>query len=104
MWQQRGLNIRRAQNLCKAVGMSPTVAVLLNSRAGARDAGAVRRVAAAFRGAGCDAAIEITDGKQITAAIAAALAGRVDGIVAGGGDGTVSAVASALVGTGVPMG
>jgi diacylglycerol kinase family enzyme len=81
-----------------------TVAVLLNSRAGHDDSAQATRVAAAFKEAGCDATIQTTDGKRITADAAKALKDRVDVIVAGGGDGTVNAVASVLVGSDVALG
>ena len=62
------------------------------------------RVAAAFKAAGCDAAIQVTDGTRIVADATKALKDQVDVIVAAGGDGTVSSVASILVGTGGTLG
>jgi diacylglycerol kinase family enzyme len=44
------------------------------------------------------------EGADLTRAIEAARTGQVDVVVAGGGDGTVSAIAAALAGTGIPLG
>ncbi len=66
------------------------------------------RLAAAFAAAGADVEIILASGdglKVLTgSAIAAAQAGEIDGIVVGGGDGTVSSVAGLVTGTGVPLG
>lgn len=82
--------------------------VLLNdsaaalARIGARDAaGHVREL---FKEAGVDADVRIVKGKHITGAARAALASGADSVVAGGGDGTVAAVAEALVGSNKPIG
>ncbi len=44
------------------------------------------------------------NGEEARRAIAAAIASGVSALVGGGGDGTISAVASALAGTGIPLG
>jgi diacylglycerol kinase family enzyme len=82
------------------------VPVLLNCNArGVGDAGAVRdKVAASLKHAGIDAEVELVkDGKcEIRCR---AIAERGDPlIVVGGGDGTVNAAASALIGTGSRLG
>ncbi len=45
-----------------------------------------------------------SSGAEVPLLVQQAIAEKTDAIVAGGGDGTVSAVASALVGTGIPLG
>ncbi len=66
------------------------------------------RLAAAFASAGAEVEIILASGKEIgeaaKAAIAAAQDGRIDGIVVGGGDGTVGSVAGLVAGTGVALG
>ena len=60
---------------------------------------------ARFRQRGLDAQVTVVgEGGQIAQATAQALSERAGTVVAGGGDGTVSAVASQLAGTGVPLG
>ena len=84
--------------------MGPDVVVLLNSHAGRRDPIVKEGVAAAFEAAGCDAAIQVTDGTRIAADCAHALKNGARVLVAGGGDGTVSSVARALVGSDAALG
>ena len=83
--------------------MGPDVVVLLNSHADRRDPIVKESVAAAFEAAGCDAVIQVTDGARI-ADCAQALKNGARVLVAGGGDGTVSSVAHALVGSDAAMG
>src|SRR5687767_11459267 len=94
------------------------VVVLLNAAAGAacprhsRRVGAERKVhveaagiAAAFAALGVTAEIRSIPGPELCdAAREAARAPHVDLVAMGGGDGTMSAGASALAGTGRPMG
>jgi len=79
--------------------------VVLNPRAGSSDAERVRAAVArtAAEGLQCDVHV-IAPAEAVTAAVRAALAGGPDLVAAAGGDGTVSAVASALVHTDVPLG
>lgn len=84
--------------------MGPDVVVLLNSHADRRDPIVKESVAAAFEAAGCDAVIQVTDGARIAADCAQALKNGARVLVAGGGDGTVSSVAHALVGSDAAMG
>jgi diacylglycerol kinase family enzyme len=79
---------------------------LLNAGAGTgHDAALIERLRASFaaQGAAVDAQL-VDDPAALPAMVAAARAGGADAIVAGGGDGTVSAVAGALAGTGVALG
>ena len=79
--------------------------VLLNGSAGtlAKDPSLRDRVAETFEAEGIDADVRSVPGPRLVDEARAAV-GRCDLIVVGGGDGTVSAVASALADTGVPLG
>jgi diacylglycerol kinase (ATP) len=79
--------------------------VVLNPQAGGSDADRVREAVTrtAAEGLHCDVHV-ITPEEPGTAAVRTALAGGLDLVAAAGGDGTVSAVASALVHTDVPLG
>jgi diacylglycerol kinase family enzyme len=57
-----------------------------------------------FEGQGVAADIRAVPHDQLGPVIRAALDGSVDAVVAGGGDGTVNAVAAHLIGTGFPLG
>jgi diacylglycerol kinase family enzyme len=77
------------------------VIVLQNEQAGGgQDAD---QVLGALRAAGVDAELRDVPGSALSDAAAAA-AREADAVIAAGGDGTVSAVAHALAGTGTPMG
>lgn len=82
--------------------------VLLNHAAGAGlpPAGGDRlgRVRSAFEAAGVEAEILALGGAKLAAAARQAVRSAADAVVAGGGDGTVSAVAGALAGTATPLG
>jgi diacylglycerol kinase family enzyme len=84
------------------------VQVLLNHAAGALgvndDPAAAQRVKEKFAAANLEADVRAEPGERLTAAAKRAAASGVDAVVAAGGDGTVSAVASGVVGTGVPLG
>jgi diacylglycerol kinase (ATP) len=79
--------------------------VVLNPLAGSSDADRIRAAIAraAAGGLHCDVRV-LAPSQHVTAAVRAADPGRFDLVAAAGGDGTVSAVASALVHTDVPLG
>lgn len=62
------------------------------------------RIATAFARHGACASITQVEGEALEQATCAALAGRWDAIVAGGGDGTISTVAGLLAGQETPLG
>ncbi len=66
------------------------------------------RLAAAFVRAGVTAEIRLVDGRRLRKAASRALGearrGDIDAVIAGGGDGSIRAVASVLAGTRVPLG
>jgi diacylglycerol kinase family enzyme len=80
------------------------ITVLFNSRAGSRDAASAEHVAAACSRADCDADIRLIDGSSAAAAAVDAVKGGSRIVVAAGGDGTVSAVASAVAATDAALG
>jgi diacylglycerol kinase family enzyme len=80
-----------------------SVTVLVNPHAG-HDASTSQAIAAALRAAGADATVRQADGARLHATALDALKNGASTIVAAGGDGTVSAVASALAGTDVSLG
>ncbi len=82
------------------------VFVILNAGSGkGHDAGLVQQVHDLFVSAGMPAEVKLADGGDaITAQIAHAIALDADIIVAGGGDGTVSTVAAALVSRDIALG
>jgi len=82
------------------------IAVIVNAGSGGgNDRALVDRLAGHFRAAGLHAEIELAHGgDEIVAAVGNAIARRPALIVAGGGDGTVSTVAAALVDTGIVFG
>ena len=82
------------------------IVVIVNAGSGGgNDQGLVDRLAGHFQGAGLHAEIELArGGDEIVAAVGNAIARRPAMIVAGGGDGTVSTVAAALVDTGIAFG
>jgi len=80
-----------------------SVTVLVNPHAG-HDANTSQAIADAFDAAGVEATVRQTDGARLSATALDALKDGTSTIVAAGGDGTVSAVASALAGTDVSLG
>jgi diacylglycerol kinase family enzyme len=80
-----------------------SVIVLLNPHAG-HDASTSQAITTAFDAAGVEATVRQTDGARLHAAALDALTDGTRMIVAAGGDGTISAVASALAGTDVALG
>ena len=82
------------------------VHVLLNRGGGAikRDPALADRAAEALRQAGLDVEIELIDGGDCEVRSRAAAERGDPLVIVGGGDGTVSAAASALVGTGTKLG
>ena len=85
---------------------SDAIAVIVNAGSGGgNDRALVERLAAHFESAGLHAEIELAHGgDEIAAAVAKAVSRRPRLVVAGGGDGTVSSVAAALVDTGLVFG
>lgn len=83
----------------------PEICVILNGRSGKRDTSLANTIRAAFNDCGATAEIRILrKGSDIAAATRAALKDGFSTIVAAGGDGTISAVASVLCGTDAVMG
>jgi diacylglycerol kinase family enzyme len=81
-----------------------TVLVLLNRQAGSGMSEVAASLRAAFRRRGVEADLRSVRGPELTAAARRAATEGYEAIVAGGGDGTVSAVAAGLLGSDVPLG
>lgn len=86
--------------------MSGELIVIQNAAAGADEgATSAEELQKAFRSAGADARILLAEsGADIAKHAKSAVANRPRAIVAGGGDGTQNAVATAVVGTDIPFG
>lgn len=86
--------------------MSGPIAFILNRHAGSSaDGGWLKTHRAAVDAVAAGGpVVEVEDGEQIRAAVSRALASGCQTIVAGGGDGTLSAVASLLIGQPVTFG
>ena len=82
------------------------IAVILNASAGSgRNADFAKSVTDKFRAQGLFVTVMLAaNGGEVVAASKRAVAGRVRTVVAGGGDGTLSAVASTLIGTDITLG
>ncbi len=81
--------------------------ILINERSRRTDLSAaahINRLLADLTEAGVSAELLVTAADRLTAAAAAAVRTGADAVVAAGGDGTISAVAAALVGGQVPLG
>jgi len=79
------------------------VRVVVIQNGASRSRRAPDEVAAVLRAAGVDVEVRVVEGAACREAAMAAALGA-DAVVAAGGDGTVSAVAGALAGTGTPVG
>jgi len=111
MAEARSANYRSAR--LKRVKVRRAV-VLANAGAGTRALNRAHaadlkwRLSAAFVRAGVTAEIRVLDGKRLHKAASRALAqarrGDIDAVIAGGGDGSIRAVAATLAGTSVPLG
>lgn len=86
--------------------MRTEVEVILNAASGAREAEELRRrVSELFAARGVEARVRLVKGgKQLAAAARGAAEGGAPTVVAAGGDGTINAVASALLGTDKSLG
>ncbi|MBL8149133.1 MAG: diacylglycerol kinase family lipid kinase [Blastocatellia bacterium] len=84
------------------------IVAIINSGAGSfttfQRSGIVKTISAAFQQVGVDAEVRVTKAKYLTEAAKEALLSGADAIIAGGGDGTISTVASVIVGTDMPLG
>ena len=80
------------------------ITVLINSRAGKQDAALAQRVEDAFRAAGAEPDIRLAEGPSMRREAADAVKHGSPVIVAGGGDGSVSAVAGAVAGSDAALG
>jgi diacylglycerol kinase family enzyme len=82
------------------------IAVIVNQGAGSVVSGSVSAdgLRQSFLQEGTEAEVHVIPGERICDTAREALASGVDAVVAGGGDGTIRAVASVLVGGPVPMG
>ena len=85
--------------------MSKSLQVVLNGKSGtALDEEGLERLRKAFAEAGCEAHIErAASGEDLRRLVERAAARHPDAVVVGGGDGTISTAANALVDTGVPL-
>lgn len=83
----------------------PSIAIIINHQAGSSEEFDPARIEEALRAGGFDPSITLEgDGSKIVDAARKAISEGADIIVAGGGDGTINAVASELVGTGIALG
>ena len=84
------------------------ILVILNSGAGKRSSpdaeSQTEEIAAAFQAVNVDAQVECPEVPGLTAFTKQLMISHFDAVVAAGGDGTISAVAAALVGTSTPLG
>lgn len=78
--------------------------ILVNAQAGRGDPGALEKIEAAFKARGVDAQIQVDEGDCLAQHAADAVRRGEPVVVAAGGDGTISTVAAALVGTSTALG
>jgi YegS/Rv2252/BmrU family lipid kinase len=82
--------------------------VLLNEKSGAcladRSAVNAKSIEESLRSAGVEADVRCVPGQDLELEAKTAAASGVDAVIAGGGDGTISAAAAALAGTETPLG
>jgi diacylglycerol kinase family enzyme len=85
--------------------MKPVTVIVNGSAGNGHDDATARELKEKFAGAGFDAAIVVaSSGDEMIAAARRALEQGARLVVAGGGDGTINAVASVMAGSGVPFG
>ena len=83
----------------------PRIAIIINHQAGSTADVPAARIEETLRAGGLEPTVIIAaDGEQIVAAAKRAVADRVGTVVAGGGDGTINAVAGVLVGNSITLG
>ncbi len=83
----------------------PRIAIIINHQAGSTEQVATARIEEILRAGGLEPTITVAeDGSQIVAAAKQAVADRFGTVVAGGGDGTINAVAGVLVGNPITLG
>ncbi|MEO8453372.1 MAG: diacylglycerol kinase family protein [Gemmatimonadota bacterium] len=89
-----------------AAGEQRRLAIILNARSGDGAAPKAQlQLEALFRGAGFDVRTTLAkDGDELRRGVEEAIAAKVEGVIAGGGDGTVSSVAGLLAGGSIPLG
>jgi YegS/Rv2252/BmrU family lipid kinase len=82
------------------------IAVIINGSAGSgHDDQAAKDLRGKFRAHGCDAEVTLAkSGDEMTEAARKAIGEGADAVVAGGGDGTINAVASVMAGSGIDFG
>ena len=90
--------------MTRTPSVKKTFVVMNTASGGGNDEALVRRLRELFVEAGAPAEILLAQGSELDATIESALAQGAGRIVAAGGDGTVSAVAGALVGSTVELG
>jgi diacylglycerol kinase family enzyme len=85
--------------------MKPVTVIINGSAGNGHDEDAARDLGAKFRAIGFEPAITVAkSGEQMIETARRALDNKAGLVVAGGGDGTINAVASVLTGSGVPFG
>ncbi len=103
-----GIVPRRSRGLLWKTLPRLKATVLLNEKSGAcspnNSAVDAKTIKAALREAAIDAEVQCVPGQDLELEAKTAVAAGVDAVIAGGGDGTISAVAAALAGTETPLG
>jgi diacylglycerol kinase family enzyme len=85
--------------------LKPVIVIINGSAGNGHDDSAARELTEKFQAAGFEPAITLArDGDAMIETARRALDDGADLVVAGGGDGTINAVASVMVGSGVPFG